>query len=146
MHLAPASKNPWPTWLWSVMGKVYLVVWSPKKHYLLHCLNELHPRFFISSACHCHQCCGIVPSWWDPLHLGCSLLWAHPPLWNNLTLLLPSNSNYTKSTLKWNISLKGETLEKKNVLVLPWASKRKLSCAFNMQAREWLWHLQILQT
>lgn len=47
LHWLP--KNPWPTWLWSVMGKVYLVVWSPKKHYLLHCLNELHPWFFISS-------------------------------------------------------------------------------------------------
>lgn len=44
-------KSMWPTWLQSVMGKVYLVVSSDKKHYfLLHFLDELHPRFIISSC------------------------------------------------------------------------------------------------
>lgn len=72
-------------------------------------------------------CCRIEPSQWDPLHLGCPLLPAHPPLWNSQALPFPGNCNYMKSSLKWNTSLKGQTLEKKKkMLVLPIQEEMKL--------------------
>ena len=58
-------------------------------------------------------CCGIAPSWWDPGHLGCPLLPAHPPWWNSLPSPFPGHCNYHKSTLKLNISMKGQMLQKK---------------------------------
>lgn len=57
-------------------------------------------------------CCGIAPSQWHPLHLGCPLLPAYPPLWNSLVLPLPGNCNYSICSLKLNMSMKGQTLEK----------------------------------
>lgn len=156
-QLSPGQLVPaWPT-PQECQAQALSLALSPAVIYCSPCMNPIpvsSPHLVwwlltVHRTCHCYQH-GLAPMLWD-----CALSVRSPAsrlpfapssssFVDSLPLPLPGNCNYAKSTLKWNTFIKSQTLEKKKCLCCQF--KRKLSCTFNMQARELLWHLQILQT
>lgn len=86
--------------------------WTPSwtHHCILPWLLTMH------RTSHCHQYIAAQMLWDYTLSVSSLVLgqpFTHSFLWSSLPLLLPGNYHYTKSTLKWNTSMKGQTLEKK---------------------------------